>query len=212
MNKKVSVIIILSIILSLSGIILINNNNNKKEMPIYRSSAMWLYDTSTPEEAIGISQYAFVAKVNKVLRTEYKNPIEVEISADGKETKTIYSPYTIYEITIIDNIKGSLVTNKPIEFMHYGGINKDEDSYTFLDNGKMLVPGNYYILLPSVWNDENILEVSEPSRIIELGKNLKSSTSVNSINLYKKAYINQIIPEDFKSNPNISKYDVNYTQ
>ena len=96
--------------------------------------------------------------------------------------------------------------------MHYGGINKDEDSYTFLDNGKMLVPGNYYILLPSVWNDENILEVSEPSRIIELGKNLKSSTSVNSINLYKKAYINQIIPEDFKSNPNISKYDVNYTQ
>lgn len=74
-------------------------------MPIYTTSAMWVYDGSTPEKAMGISDYAFVAKVDKILRTEYKNPVEIEITANGEKKEMVYDPYTVYEITVIENIK-----------------------------------------------------------------------------------------------------------
>lgn len=208
--KKIYVLAILAFVVSLSGIIIYSKTN--KELPVYSSSAMWMYDTSTPEKAIGISDYAFVAKINKVSKTIYKNPINIEITADGKETKTVYDPYTIYEITVIDNIKGEIITNKSVELMQYGGLNKDGNSYTFLENTKLLTPGNYYILLASVWPEENILEVSEPTRIISLGNNIKTSESVDKINTYKQAYINQEIPNGFNSQNIVSKYDLNYAK
>lgn len=210
MKKNIFVVIVFTIALSIAIIIYGNKENEK--LPVYWSSATWMYDTSTPETAIGISNYAFVAKIDKILRTEYKNPVEVEVTADGKTTQTIYDPHTIYELTVVDNIKGQLVTNKPIELMQYGGLNKDGKSYTLLANTELLIPGNYYILLTNVWPEENILEVSEPTRIINLGNDIGSSDSKNMIELYKKAYINEIVPNDFTDNNLISKYDISYVK
>lgn len=93
MNKKCYAVIIFSIVISLLAIKNINKNND--DLPINYTSAMWMYDTSTPEKAMGISAYAFVARVNKILRTEYKNPVEVEITADGKKTK-LFTIHILY--------------------------------------------------------------------------------------------------------------------
>lgn len=101
-----------------------------KEVPIDYSYASYAYDTSTPEKAIGFADYVFVAKVNNILRTEYKYPTETVI--DGK-IKTVYVPYTIYSITVIENIKGEIIKNKDIEIMQYGGLNEDTKSYNFLE-------------------------------------------------------------------------------
>lgn len=199
-----------SIVISLLAIKNVNKNNDN--LPINYTSAIWMYDTATPEKAMGISDYSFVARVNKILRTEYKNPVEVKITADGKKNKIVYDPYTIYEITIIDNIKGEIITTEPIELMQFGGLNKDGKSYTFLNDSGLLTLGNYYIFLANVWPEENILEVSEPTRIINLGNRIDSSDSINNIDIYKKAYINQVIPADFKSQNLISKYDIHYVK
>lgn len=188
---------------------IINISNSKKDLPIYSTSAMWLYDTSTPEKAMGISDYAFVAKINKVLKTEYKNSVMLETSLNGKN-KTVYDPYTVYEITIIENIKGEIITNKPIELMQYGGLNYDGKSYTLLENSELLIPGNYYILLSNVWPEENILETSEPTRIINLGNNLDATNSVRNITKYKEAYSTQVIPVNYETSNIISKNDINY--
>lgn len=173
---------------------------------------MWVYDGSTPEKAMGISDYAFVAKVDKILRTEYKNPVEIEITANGEKKEMVYDPYTVYEITVIENIKWEIVTGKPIELIQYGGLNYDRKSYTFLENGELLEEGDYYILLANVWPDGNILESSDPARIIKINNYSKSNINNTDDNVlkYKKAYQNQIIPEEFKENNLISKYDIKY--
>ena len=179
-------------------------------LPLYTSSAMWMYDTSTPEKAIGISQYAFVAKVNKILRTEYKNPVKIENGLLA--TKIVTDPYTVYDINVIENIKGNLRTDSSIEFMQYGGINEDKKSYTLIQGGELLKEGQYYILLVEVFDKEGNIEVSDPNRIIQLENNNDINTASLSndiISKYKQAYKNEIIPEGYDTNKKtISKYDI----
>ena len=97
-------------------------------LPVDYAHAIYAYDTSTPENTAMASKYIFIAKVNKVLRTEYWNPVEVEV--DENTTTTLYDPFTVYSIDVIKNIKGELITSESIELMQYGGINKEGDSYT----------------------------------------------------------------------------------
>ena len=181
------------ILLSLSGIILCNNKKTDKDLPIYYSHAAYMYDTSTPEKAIGISENVIVARIDRVKDTVYKHPIEI---VKDNKTKIVYTPYTIYEITVIENIKGSIKVNEKIDFMQYGGLNYDKKSYTLLDDSPLLTVGNYYILMPSWWeeNSERILEVSEKTRMIDLGQTL-STSAYNTLDRYRVAYTNQYVPE-----------------
>lgn len=176
-----------------------------------------MFDTSTPERAIGISKYVFVCKINEILRTEYKYPTEIEISLT--ETTTITTPYTVYSIDVIKNIKGNLDTSKSIEYIQYGGLNEDGKSYTFIDGGALLEIGGYYILIAGTWGgDGGIIDVSDPNRIISLGKNfdITSESGLEIVRKYEEAYRNEIVPSVENSNimdilNHISKYDVNYT-
>lgn len=189
----------------------VNNNKLYNGKPLYSSSAMLMYDTSTPEKAIGISDYVFVAKINKVLRTEYRNRMQVETGI--KQYTTVSNPYTVYEINVIENIKGNLKTDEPIEFMQYGGINEDGQSYTFMEGGELLKNGDYYLLMVDTWGDQNggTIETSDVNRIISLGDYYNQNSRSNLVSQYKLAFKNQQIPDDLTTNE-MSKFDINYQQ
>lgn len=216
LNKtKILIIVIVSAIIgALVGVFTINHTENNKTYngkPLYTSSAMQMYDTSTPEQAIGISDYVFVAKINKILRTEYTNRMKIEVGF--AKTKTVSNPYTIYEINVIENIKGSLRTDIPIEYMQYGGINEDGESYTFMNGGKLLNEGGYYILMVGTWGDKygETIEVADPNRIVYLGDTYTPNEKSSLVSEYKSAYQNQIVPPDFGENV-MSKFDINYKE
>lgn len=177
-------------------------------LPVYRSSAFWVYDTSTPEKAIGSSDYAFVAKVNKILRTEY-------IRTNPTESKTLSTPYTIYEIEVVENIKGELDTTNPIEFKQYGGLDEEGKSYKLMSGGSLLNGGEYYIIMASTWVDKNgeDIETSNPDTIVSLGKDYNPLARDNTVAQYKLAYENEQVPETLKNAEKaLSKYDVNYSK
>ena len=197
-------------------------------LPVDYAHAIYAYDTSTPENTAMASKYIFIAKVNKVLRTEYWNPVEV----DENTTTTLYDPFTVYSIDVIKNIKGELITSESIELMQYGGINKEGDSYTFREGGGLLNEGEYYIILTGSMSDGS-LEVSNPNRIIPLGKlrgifnsneidniietreGLTSNENniLNIIEVYESAAetnMNRPLGQDIPILDNISKYDINY--
>ncbi len=119
------------------------------------------------------------------------------------------NPYTVYEIEVIENIKGGLILSKPIEFMQFGGLNKDKKSYTLVKNTSLLKKNEYYIILCNAFGaKEGSIETSSPDKIISLGKDYKSNENIST---YKKAYENQIVPDNYESN-GISKYDINYSK
>lgn len=227
MKKKNYLIICISVLVCIVlGIVIAvyisgskNPNYGKQQelyngLPVLDTQTMLMYDTSTPEKAIGASDYVFVAKVNQILRTEYKNYVTKEVGLFRKET--VGTPYTIYSIDVVKNIKGELVTTEPIEFMQCGGINEDGKSYTFINGSRLLEDGKYYIIMAETWGGNGgMIEMAEKDRIIELGENYntKSANNINLIEKYEEAYKNQVVPTDSEGNQRTgykSKYDVNY--
>lgn len=216
LNKKnVSVVIILFTLLGgIAGFNSYNQPNNMEmynDKPLYTSTAMQMYDTSTPEKAIGVSDYVFVAKINKKLRTEYTNRMQIETGLN--KTTLVSNPYTVYEVQVVENIKGSLKTDSPIEFMQYGGLNEDGESYTFIEGGEFLNDGEYYILMVDTWGGKTggSIEISDPNRIVSLGTSYNSNARSGLVTDYKLAYQKEIVP-DGKTTGALSKFDTNFTE
>lgn len=219
--KYVLIPVFTPVILIITLLLIFTNKNSYsgklyKDLPVTYTYNVKLFDDSTPEKAIGISDYVFVAKVNKIIRTEYRNPVEIETSLITK--KTVYDPYTHYSLSVIQNIKGELITSSPIELIQYGGLNKDGKSYVWIEDGcELFEVGKYYIFLAATWNhtDGEIIEVSDANRRVFLGDDYNSTSSKNKILRYIEAYKNEIIPEVPDNwqkflHHYISKYDVNY--
>lgn len=167
-------------------------------LPIYISLDSKMYDTSTIEGAIKYSDYAFIAKVNGIKTTEYKY--------DDKW------PYTIYDISINNNISGELITSKNIELIQYGGLNYDKKSYIFSEGEKYLNEGHYYFFTAQTWGlteGEGIIY----DKAIDLGKTLEQSEldeySMNSLDKNTTYSVNDTSINYKKT---ISKYDVNYNK
>lgn len=183
-----------------------------KGLPVNVSRATYMYDTSTPEQAVGISDYVFVAKINEISRTEYRNPTTVETGLFSSEIRT--TPYTFYNIDVIKNIKGELITSESIEYMQYGGINEDGKSYTFIEGTELLEPGKYYIIMADTFGENGgEINVTEPNRriLLEDVKNDEDVDNSEKVKRYEEAYRNEVIPENFDNwERYTSKYDVNY--
>ena len=178
------------------------------------SSGIYMYDTSTPERAVGISDYVFVAKIDGIARTEYRNPTTVETGLSSSETRT--TPYTVYNIEVVKNIKGEIITSESIEYMQYGGINEDGETYTFMEGTGLLETGKYYILMVDTFEGNGgIIEVTEPNRRILLDDVENDEDVENSelVKRYEEAYKNEYIPEGAEEETRyVSKYDVNYKE
>lgn len=193
MKKTITLLIIIFI---LSIIITTLNYIYKKtlpDLPVEKIKGSMVYDMSTKEKSIGAVDNVFVAKINNIVKTVYdENDI----------------PSTIYEIEVIENIKGNLPSNKTIELTQKGGLNKNKKSYTFYENAYLLEEGKEYIILAFVPFDNGDLVIHNEHTYIKLDNNSISKTnSINIIEQYKEAYKNQIIPsskvDNFKS-----KYEV----
>ena len=209
------------------------NNEDYKNLPINYTCPSYAYDTSTPEQAIGLADYAFIGKINKILRTEYRHPMQTVING---EIKTVASPYTIYEVNVIRNINGNLLTNENIEIAQKGGLEQDQLSYSFFEGMGLLNVGEYYILLGFTQPDGSIL-FDNPGFVVSLGSldeeltqtistkstsEILSTTTINSsykpdstaadiINKYIKAAQDPIVPEDRQKSKS-KLYDIEYNK
>ncbi len=216
MKKKVIITVSFLAIFVLLGILYFKNNFSAKTTKTYRGlpvdyfHATYAYDTSTLRKAIGSSNYVFIGRINKIIRTEYANPVEIEV--DTENTETVYDPYTIYSVNVIKNIKGNLITNESIELMQFGGINYDKKSYSFLENSEYLNDDEYYILMPTTIGENGLLEVSNPNKIIKLGSSITDEKINKIVDKYSKEFAKQEIPVSSSGkvmiNNNPSKYDL----
>ncbi len=191
--KKIKVILIIILVLEV-GVITFNKiNQNLENLPVEKIKGSMVYDMSTKEKSIGAVDNVFVAKINNIVKTVYdENDI----------------PSTIYEIEVIENIKGNLPSNKTIELTQKGGLNKNKKSYTFYENAYLLEEGQEYIILAFVPFNNGDLVIHNEHTYIKLDNNsISKKNSINIVDQYKEAYKNQIIPsskvDNFKS-----KYEV----
>lgn len=161
------------------------------ELPIENVAACFVYDIFDPKAAAGFNDYVFLAKVEKELRTEY--PTDTEM------------PRTVYSITVLQNIKGTLKTNAPIELYKQGGVNKIKTSISIFEDDEFLECGRYYIIGAVGQSDGSLLQ--SIGSLQELNASTeKQAMSDPTIELYK-TYVKEEIP--FERDRFISKYDEN---
>lgn len=167
MNKKVIriLVLMLSIILMVSGCSEKYDAKDGNRYPIKRFKGSFTVDPNNAKAIAGFADYVFVGYVNRLTKTIYRNPVNIETKDGG--TSTIADPYTVYEVTVVKNIKGNLIQNQEIPILKEGGITQDKKEVQLYEDDTLPLEGKYYIFVGYAQSDGSIL-ISGPKSNVEL--------------------------------------------
>lgn len=165
-NKSViSIVVVLFIIAVLVVSLVFNDtkvdtNETRDNLPISKLHGSFSINCDNINELVGDADYVFVGTVISVDGTEYKNPVIGE-TEDGKEYE-IASPYTNYTISVLNNIKGELITDKGIPIQKSGGLAQDRSRYFVYEQDELPTVGDVYVFYAYAQPDGSLL-VSGPN-------------------------------------------------
>lgn len=142
------IIIVMMLFISLFAIKFIMKPN--KELSIQYVSGMNVINIENPKEVVGYGDYVFVARIDE----EIKN---VHSSAEDLDPGI---PMTTYSITVVDNLKGKVKKNTPIEFSKIGGISSSSNMVTLLEGDIILEEDQYYILVAAGNDDGSMIQAA----------------------------------------------------
>ena len=115
---------------------------------------MYVIDIYNPAEVAGFADYVFVGFVNEKGNTEYHQNVDSSM-LDGIEIEK--DPYTNYEITVLENLKGNLKQGAMIPIQKEGGLSED-GSRIRLEEGDFLPEmGETLIVFITVQEDGTLL-------------------------------------------------------
>jgi len=193
------------------------SEDDMSNLPIVSVEASFVYDTEDIRERVGISDYIFVGKIISYDGVRYENTVTIEDS-NGKPVE-VGSPYTDYTVQVLENMKGSLITDEPIKIVKEGGVSQAQDSVYVFENDEMPVTGNTYIFLGYAQQDGTILISGPYSNVLIEEYEIMKENSSNSENIsdigddieiyqsYLGAVENEVIPVERERYQSI--YDVN---
>lgn len=121
----------------------------------------WVDIPKDYNEKIELSECAFIGKVKKIKETIYRNGVWINPFIIS------YDLYTIYEVEIIENIKGSNEINSSVEIMQMGGINKFNKSASLVNGIIRLEDNKIYKFFPQKieLDEKSYLDVTKPCLI-----------------------------------------------
>lgn len=209
-NKKIVSLVVLTVLLI--GMFFIvkpnftdnNTNNELADVPTYTIHGNFNINVNNPKAVVGDADYVFLGKVVERKKTIYKNEVPLETKDGG--VKYSGEAYTLYDVSVIDNIKNKLKMDENISIKKLGGIRKDGSAYDIFESDSLPEEGKTYIFIAYTQDDGSLL-VSGPNSNIEIQQKAKMLNSVTSSKIYTK-YKNVVknqIPTDRKKLK--SKYD-----
>lgn len=101
----------------------------------------WVYNVNDKNKVAGAADYVFVAEVKKVVGTGYT---DVKFY-DGLKFND--NPFTRYEIRVLENLKGELITDKDIPLTKHDGVHYFGKSVSALEGDNLPDEGECYIFL-----------------------------------------------------------------
>ncbi|WP_141993212.1 hypothetical protein [Bacillus sp. B4EP4a] len=224
-KKKVQLLASLLFIGSLSLIVSACSNSkkdvstvsseDKKNLKVIQMDGTFAVDVDDPNETVGDADYVFIGRVDEDVDTLYKDPVTIETSDGAKEIST---PYTNYQVTVLQNIKGDLVTDTSIPIQKAGGINEDGSSVVLYEDDTLPEERKSYVFLAYAQDDGSLL-VSGPnsneyvegikqdvtSEKMEKGKASLNEEATEVVSEYENAYENEIPTDRDRSESEFDK-------
>lgn len=158
-----------------------------ENLPVEYLYADFAIDTNNLYEVVGFADYYFIATVDEVVGTSYRNEVTLE-TEDGGQRK-VSTPYTEYSVDVLRNIKGTLPEDESILLTKVGGVSRDEKSVVVYENDMMLEPGKTYAMTACVQQNGTLL-VSGPNSC-EMVEN-DVNTADSEVDGYSEYYANEV--------------------
>ncbi len=177
---------------------------NVNTLPVKTMKASYVYDISDKKAAVGAVDYVFAGKVLSNDGTVYEDPVPME-DEDGN-TIEVGSPYTHYTVQVLENMKGGLITEEPIEIVKDGGVGQDGEAVYLYEDDSLPQVGKAYIFLAYTQEDGSLLISGMDSNILLETKEKVSMETIERTDTYKEykeAIKHQIIPKDYRRDTSI---------
>lgn len=199
-TKKKFVIVAMICILALMAVLgiyfgVIKKNNPLKLDPI---SYSYVIDIDNPREVAGHVDFVFVGRVEKQKDVVYEDVFDRE-TEDGIQSTGI--PYTNYDITVLENIKGDLKINETIPILKEGGVSMDGKRLILGEGDFMPKEGEVCVFFISVQEDGTLLLPGKNFSI----KIMESSLTKKAV---QKKSLAQVQQESQNEMQQITKSDV----
>ena len=107
----------------------------------------WAFDVSDKRKVVGFHDYVFVGEVKKVVGTGYT---DVDFS-DGM--RMFSQPYTRYEIRVLENLKGELMTDRDIPLTKHDGAYFFGKRVSMMEGDSLPDEGECYIFICTAGED-----------------------------------------------------------
>lgn len=120
-------------------------------------------DVNSYSELAGDADYVVIGKVIDELATNYKWPVMLE-NEDGTEREDT-TPYTDYNVEVLNNLKGELTQESPITITKVGGLTKNGDMYILYENDILPAVDGSYVFYIYAQDDGSNLVVGPNSTI-----------------------------------------------
>lgn len=111
----------------------------------------WVYNVNDKNKVAGAADYVFVAEVKKIVGTGYS---DVRFY-DGFDYDD--NPFTRYEIRVLENLKGELITYKDIPLTKHDGVHFFGKRVSALEGDKLPDEGECYIFLCNADEDGELV-------------------------------------------------------
>lgn len=159
------------------------------KLPVEMVQADFAIDVSDPREVVGFADYYFIADV------ESAEPVkENGLSEAIKSESTGALPYTAIRATVLQNIKGTLPTDKPINFYKAGGVSTDGKTLMLYANDTLPEVGNIYAFTAVAQADGSLL-VSGSNSNVQIDTDQKMIAGASFLSEYEENYKNEITYE-----------------
>lgn len=152
-NTKIVIIIVMLCISLFATQYLMNP---QKELPIQYVSGMNVINIKNPKEVVGYGDYVFVARVDDKIKSVHSSAEDLDPGI----------PMTTYSITVIDNLKGKIKKNTPINFSKIGGVSSSSNVLTLLEGDEMLEEDKYYILVAAGNQDGSMVQAAATAAVM----------------------------------------------
>lgn len=160
----------------------INEYLKEKSLPLQTLRASYIVDMDNLKELVGLVDYVFVAEVLGIKEIVY-----------GEREEDVK---TVYNVRVLQNVKGEFEINNEVEIVKAGGVDKDEESIIYYEGDELPIVNERYIFFA---------RVNKNGELLCSGKNTSIKFSEDKLDEAILSYENEIVYDRKRYK---SKYEV----
>jgi hypothetical protein len=200
MKKKAIIISAVCVLVSIATLgIYLGFTGSQNNPQIVYTHPDYLMDIDNPSVVSGFVDFVFVGKVEQQTGVTY-DAVSTRETEDGSISTGL--PFTGYDISILENVKGNLKLNQTIAFWKFGGLSMDGQYVSVMEDDFLPEVGDVCVFYANAWDDGTLRIIGKEGNVKLLDSKLTAKSTLRK----SSAQINQIAQSELQEVKDSSAY------